>query len=177
MEVMVAVTDAGAPARAVAAAVSPAELWRPGSDLARLVAGCGRVDLLVACDEDPPTGPSVSDLDDPDDDPEPGATHLDEVPAALARLGLPGLRLHRLGLRAPLSAGCEADLVAALSELVGFDPEPGVCCVAPEPAPDDPNRTAVARAAERVARVYGLPVLRYRSGHLGVDLAAVADSA
>ena len=36
--------------------------------------------------------------------------------------------MHRLGLPGPLGPLAESDLVAALSELVGFDPEPGVYC-------------------------------------------------
>jgi hypothetical protein len=56
--------------------------------------------------------------------------------------------------------GAEADLVAAMSELVGFDPEPGVYCLAPTPS--DPGRVAAARAAQRIAQVYGIPLLRYR---------------
>jgi hypothetical protein len=62
----------------------------------------------------------------------------------------------------------EDDLVAALSELVGFDPEQGVYCLAPAPSPTDPARTAVDRAARRIALVYGIPLLRYRCLELSV---------
>ena len=96
------------------------------------------------------------------------------VPDAIARPAqgafLPGafLRLHHLGLPAPLSPLSEPDLVAALSELVGFDPEPGVYCLAPALAPADVHRSALTSAARRIAQVYGLPLLRYRSLELAV---------
>lgn len=146
--------------RAVAVTVSPMELLRPESDLARLVEGFPQVELLVAVDD------GYSDASDADDD------HLDrageELRANAARLGLAGLALHRLGLPDPLPATAEDDLVAALSELVGFDPEPGVYCLAPAPAPADPARTAINRAAQRIAQVYGIPLLRYRCLELAV---------
>ncbi|GEL18702.1 hypothetical protein [Pseudonocardia asaccharolytica] len=169
-----------APTRLVAIAVSPMELLRPESELARLVAG-GVTDLLVAS-EDGSTGPRITsyfdypDYDDEDEDDEstePDRRGLDEVQAAVDRLDLPGLRLHRLGLRAPLGPDSEADLVAAMSELVGFDPEPGVYCLAPVPAPAEPSRAAVVRAAQRIAQIYGLPLLRYRC----LELSVVPDSA
>jgi hypothetical protein len=142
-------------ARAVAVTVSPMELLRPESHLAELIAGFAQVDLLVAADDT---------QTDPDDD-------LDqlgeELRASAARLELPGLALHRLGLPNPLPATAESDLVAALSELVGFDPEPGLYCLAPASA--DPARSAVERAVQRIARVYGIPLLRYR----GLELAVV----
>lgn len=164
--------------RLVAVAVTPGELRRPGSDLARLAAGVGQVDLLTACDGTPCREESVlrsyldypdygdcPDYDDPDTDdtggpPAPDAEAADDV-VATAGPELAQLRLHRLGLHAPLGPRFEPDLVAALCELVGFDPEPGVYCLAPLPTPDDPNQATVARAAERVAQVYGLPMLRY----------------
>ena len=59
-------------------------------------------------------------------------------------------------------------MVAAISELVGFDPEPGVYCLAPNPTAADPGRTVVNRAAQRIAQVYGIPLLRYRCLELSV---------
>lgn len=111
------------------------------------------------------------DLDDLDDD------DGDELRAEVARLGLSGLQLHRLGLSGPLVPSVEQDLVAALSELVGFDPEPGVYCLAPAPAPGDPARTVINQAVQRIAQVYGLPLLRYRCLELSVVGGAAADSA
>ena len=144
--------------RAVAVTVSPMELLRPESDLARLVAGFPQVELLVAADDG-------NQGTDPDDDLDREGEELRE---SAARLGLPGLVLHRLGLPNPLPATAESDLVAALSELVGFDPEPGVYCLAPAPAPADPARSIVDRAVQRIARVYGIPLLRYRCLELAV---------
>jgi hypothetical protein len=163
--------------RVVAVTVSPMELLRPESDLARLAEGFTRIDILVAGDDaaSPDSGPlsgfgsahdhvgydtGYDDGDDYDDDWFDSAAA--EVRAGIDRLGLPGLQLHRLGLCRPYPATAEDDLVAAMSELVGFDPEPGVYCLAPVPDPDDPTRTTIIRAAQRIAQVYGIPLLRYR---------------
>ncbi|MCE0765628.1 hypothetical protein LWC35_22370 [Pseudonocardia kujensis] len=210
--------------RLVAVAVSPMELLRPESDLARLVADAGRVDLLLAR-ADAPAAPATpvpvppvpvppvslvspegvtslpvsldrvdvrfdgadapghvdewddldGDLDEYDDeygDDEYGEDDEDGdedgVAAAVEALGLQDVHVHRLGLPGRIGAAAEDDLVAALSELVGFDPEPGVYCVAPLPSPADPERTTVVAAVQRVVRVYGLPLLRYRSLELSV---------
>jgi hypothetical protein len=142
--------------RAVAVAVRPMELLRPESHLAELIAGIPQVELLVAADDCQP-------------DPEVDHDQLgEELRASAARLDLPGLALHRLGLPHPLPAAAEGDLVAALSELVGFDPEQGVYCLAPAPAPADPALAIVERAVQRIARVYGIPLLRYRCLELAV---------
>ena len=78
--------------------------------------------------------------------------------------------MHRLGLRTPLPTTAEADLVAALSELVGFDPEPGLYLLGPagEPGRAGAERAVVDRAVQRVAQVYGIPLLRYRCHELTV---------
>ncbi|WP_143030128.1 hypothetical protein [Pseudonocardia oroxyli] len=168
--------------RLVAVAVSPMELLRPESDLARIIGESGRVDLLIARDDAPPPaevpGPLVSpevvwvDPDDLDEDEDyPGFDEDDEddgVAAAVAALDLPDLRVHRLGLPGRLGPDAADMLVAALSELVGFDPEPGVYCVSPAPAPGDPERSAVVAAAQRIGRAYGVPMLRYKSLELSV---------
>lgn len=163
--------------RVVAVTVSPMELLRPESDLARLAEGFTQIDILVAGDDvaSPGFGPSsgfgsthdhagyaarYDDVDDYDDDWFDSAAA--EVRAGIDRLELPNLQLHRLGLRKPYPTTAEDDLVAAMSELVGFDPEPGVYCLAPVPVPDDPARAVVNRAAQRIAQVYGIPLLRYR---------------
>lgn len=146
--------------RAVAVTASAAELLRRESDLVRLAEGFPEVELLVAADHDGSADPGA----DPDDDDLDGPG--DELRADAARLGLPGLRLHRLGLPIPLPPGAEDDVVAALSELIGFDPEPGVYCLAPAPGPADPDSGALSRAAERIAQVYGIPLLRYRCPEL-----------
>jgi hypothetical protein len=187
--------------RLVAVAVSPLELLRPGSDLARLIGEAGRVDLLVARDEvdldrdcagvttlgcgdapgtevvlDPAVladGPGAEDLDedlDEDYDGDEDEDDEDHVLMAVADLGLPDLHLHRLGLPGRVGAAAGADLLAALSELVGFDPEPGVYLVAPTPSPSDPERSTIVEIANRLARVYGIPMLRYG----GLELSVVA---
>ncbi len=165
--------------RVVAIAVSPMELLRPGSDLLDEIRDAGYVDLLLVCEDEPVPDPSpvcvlgggplttpdtADDLDDMDED----ADDADDVRAAVAQLGLDELHVHRLGLRPPLGTAADGDLVAALSELVGFDPEPGVQCLAPVPLPTDPARAAIERAVWRIAEVYGLPVQRYRCLELSV---------
>lgn len=165
--------------RFVAVSVSLLELLRPESDLVRLLDGVGPVDLLVACDDVPNAGPAplgvlgvgdavlVDDLDgddDPDDDEDPGEV----LRARVAELGLPGLVVHRLGLRPPLGPGAEGDLVAALSELVGFDPDPGVFLLGPAATGGEAGGTVVDRAVNRIAQVYGMPLLRYRCHELTV---------
>jgi len=167
--------------RVVAIAVSPMELLRPGSDLLRMINGAGYVDLLLACEDEPvaepsPVGvlgaggpdatqaPADDDADDDDDD----ADETDDLRAAADQLGLVELHLHRLALGAPLGAAAEPDLVAALSELVGFDPEPGVSVLAPASLPGDPQRSVIDRAVRQIVQVYGLPLQRYRCLELSV---------
>ncbi len=163
---------AGDDHRVVAVATSAEELLRPDSDLRRLLAGVPQADLLLAADEPrlrlvrvPPPGPvEIDDLPpleldrhaiEPDPSPD---------PVRLTDLSLPGVRVHRLDLLLPLTGRAEDDLVAGLSELIGFDPEPGLVCLAPTPV--DPDGDVVSRAAERVAQVYGLPLRRFRCGAL-----------
>jgi hypothetical protein len=182
--------DASRCRRLVAIVDTAMELLRPESDLLRIIAGVSHVDLLVASIDSPPgatplhviSAPPSSAVDhraellwtvdpysaegtDDVDDVEDG--HRGEIDAEVARLGLPGLHVHHLDLRPPLGPGAEDDLVAALSELVGFDPEPGVYCLAPT-APNDLAHAPIATAAQRIARIYGLPLLRYRCLELAV---------
>jgi hypothetical protein len=169
--------------RVVAVAASATELLRPRSDLARILESFDRVDMLFVADEDehgggvvalPVAGVDVQsvdlddeqyfdDVDDADDDVDPGT----EIDRAIDAMGLSQVRPHRLGLPSAFGGEAETDIVAALSELVGFDPEPGVYCLAPAPA-GDPARQTVTRAARRIAQVYGLPLLSYRCMELAV---------
>ena len=166
--------------RVVAIAVSPMELLRPGSDLVRMIDGAGYVDLLLACEDEPVAEPSpvgvlgggaldpVDDADAWTDDYDDDTDEADELRTAAHLLGLDELHLHRLALPSPLGAAAEADLVAALSELVGFDPEPGVRVLAPAPVPTDPERVVLDRAVRQIVQVYGLPLQRYRCMELSV---------
>jgi hypothetical protein len=181
--------------RVVAVAAAPSALSHPGSDLVRAVRdlptadGPVPVDLLVVSADGPAAGAvgllagarldarlpgtalcaadllgAVDDADDDDDEDDERA--LAALRAAAAAAGVSGLALHRLGLRAPWPSTAEDDVVAALSELIGFDPEPGVGLLAPAAADDDPDGgpAVLDRAVRRLATVYGLPLLRYR-GH------------
>jgi hypothetical protein len=150
--------------RAVAVVVDAMELLRPQSDLVRMLAGFDEVDVLVAAECPAPDLDDGGDDDGDGDDLDDAAP--DELGERLAELDLPRLNTSRLGLRTPFAPTAEDDLVAALSELVGFDPEPGVYCLAP--ADLDPARAVVNRAAQRIAQVYGLPMMRYRSLELSV---------
>lgn len=174
--------------RIVAVAVSPMELLRPGSDLMQMIDGAGYVDLLFACEDGSVADPSPVGMlgggaldaargawaDDPDDDldlvddADDADEQVTDLRAAADRLGLDELHLHRLALPQPLGATAEPDLVAALSELVGFDPEPGVRVLAPAAVPGDPQRTAIDRAVREIVQVYGLPLQRYRCLELSV---------
>src|SRR4051794_28029898 len=173
--------------RVVAVAVTPMELLRPGSDLVRMIAGAGYVDLLLACEDEPVADPSpvcrLGRAWDPDgsDQPVPARwtddeyledeaddDDVDDLLASANLLGLDELHLHRLALPAPLGAAAEPDLVAALSELVGFDPEPGVQVLAPASLPGDPQRAVIERAVLQIVQVYGLPLQLYRCLELSV---------
>lgn len=167
--------------RAVAVAGSATELLRPRSDLARLLKSFEHIDLLLVADEHQHGGgvvalpvagaPAVDavewdeqwDDDGVDDDDDPA----EETERAVAALGLPDVTLHRLGLSPAFGGDAEPDIVAALSELVGFDPEPGVYCLAPA-ADGEAAGGPVTRAARRIAQVYGLPLLSYRCLELSV---------
>ena len=182
--------------RMVAIVGTAMELLRPESDLLRIISSGVPVDLLVAAVDGPvdapgalgvlsgstvtPTwiGPSDGDgsvddgLDDdgnvdigPDDEDD---DHRAVLQSEIAALGLPDLHVHHLDLAGPITPNVEPDLIAAMSELVGFDPEPGVYCLAPEAAAGDVGRSAMAAAAQRIAQIYGLPLLRYRCLELAV---------
>jgi hypothetical protein len=160
--------------RVVAVAVDATELLRPASDLLRRATDAAYIDVLLAAelaavapaplgllDGSAPADPFDDGPADEDDD-----ERDDAVAAVFARLDVPELHVHRLGLRAATGPAAEDDLVAALSELVGFDPDPGVYLLGPSGAA--PARLGVQRAVQRVARVYGIPVLRYRCHELTV---------
>ncbi|MBV9921026.1 MAG: hypothetical protein JOY78_09295 [Pseudonocardia sp.] len=141
----------------MAIALDAVELLRPASDLARLLEGFGRVDVLLATEDLPVASLDGDSEDDPDDWVQDDQV-VDEVKMATAALGHADLEVHRLALRPPVGPEAEDDLVAALSELIGFDPEPGVYCLAPATPADG----VLVRAIRRIARTYALPLLHYR---------------
>ncbi|MEQ3554210.1 hypothetical protein WIS52_27405 [Pseudonocardia nematodicida] len=167
--------DAARPRRLVAVALTEAEVVRTGTGLSVLPDGVGETDLLVVRTD--PAGPqrlvAPAEAEDyPADDAGPvgeagaGEPAPDPEPVTMPvpRIGAGRVRVHRLGLRWTVQDGDEDDLVAALSELVGFDPDEHTFCVAPATTGPvaDPEIEVVRRAVRRVARVYGLPVLPYR---------------
>lgn len=180
--------------RVVAVSVDATELLRPESDLVQLAAGARYVDVLLAREVGPvesaplgvlagarepaplfaepstvvagvDDGPADAD-DESDDDPDDAVDDVRALLADVALLAGPEVHVHRLGLPGIAGAAAESDLVAALSELVGFDPESGVYLLGP--AGGGPERAVVQRAVQRVAQVYGIPVLRYRCLELTV---------
>lgn len=189
-------TGAVAARRAVAIAVGAMEMLRPRSDLVRLLASFDSIELLLVADDRSREGGIVPlstdhaiggpddasrvvdlaaldlDVDDGDIDDEMDEDDPDDDPAEAILLGIAGLGLnavtvHRLGFPDTFGAEAEGDVVAAVSELVGFDPEPGVYCLAPVAGLDE-GRATVGRAAQRIAQVYGIPLLRYRCFELSV---------
>lgn len=81
--------------------------------------------------------------------------------AAYRTLGLTGVRRYRLGLPGGCVEAAEHDVMAAVSELVGFaDPE-GLWCLAPWELDGHPDHDAVGRAAATACSAYRLPLLRY----------------
>lgn len=148
------------PRRLVAVALTAAESARAGGPLAALSGATGETDLLVVRDDPAGTRRPLT----PAEARELLAAEGDVEDVPVEALPVERVRVHRLGLRWAVQDGDEADLVAALSELVGFDPDDDTWCVAPAPAGPvaDPEIEVVRRAVRRVARVYGLPVLPYR---------------
>jgi len=104
-------------------------------------------------------------LDPPDDDlagedvvdPDEAAAE-----AAYRALGLTVVRRHRLGLPDGGVAGVEADVVGAISEIVGFaDDRAGLCVLAPWSGDGDDDHEAAGRAAEIVTAAYRVRLVRW----------------
>jgi LmbE family N-acetylglucosaminyl deacetylase len=88
-------------------------------------------------------------------------TGAEYLAAAYRALGLTGVRRYRLGLPGGCVEAAEHDVLAAVSELVGFaDPE-GLWCLAPWELDGHPDHDAVGRAAATACSAYQLPLLRY----------------
>jgi LmbE family N-acetylglucosaminyl deacetylase len=121
------------------------------------------------------------DLDDPDtldlvlarlegivpedgDDAGEGGADPEEVALADAyrALGVAEVRRHRLGLPDAGLSRCEADVVGALSEIVGFVDDPhGLCVLAPWSGDGDDDHEAAGRAAEIVCAAYRVRLVRW----------------
>ena len=72
---------------------------------------------------------------------------------------------HRLALSAPLRVEHTDDMVAAASELIGFDPEPGVLCLVPGPGDGPcgvrPDHQAVHAAVAIIGTAYRIRVMGF----------------
>ncbi len=96
-------------------------------------------------------------LDDDDLDPDEAAAE-----AAYRALGLTVVRRHRLGLPDGGVAAAESDVVAAISEIVGFSDDPGgLCVLAPWSGDGDDDHEAAGRAAEVVTAAYRVRLVRW----------------
>ncbi|MEJ2867438.1 PIG-L family deacetylase [Actinomycetospora sp. OC33-EN08] len=102
-------------------------------------------------------GASGDDPDDSDTDPDEAAAE-----AAYRALGLSVVRRHRLGLPDGGVAEAESDVVAAISEIVGFSDDPGgLCVLAPWSGDGDDDHEAAGRAAEVVTAAYRVRLVRW----------------
>ncbi|MHC1563379.1 PIG-L deacetylase family protein [Actinomycetospora sp. C-140] len=125
--------------------VRPDDLTDPDT-LASVLA---RLDRAGPEDDDVVDGPGV--------DPEEA-----ELTAAYEALGVAEVRRHRLGLPDGGLAGCEADVLGALSEIVGFVEDPhGLCVLAPWSGDGDDDHEAAGRAAETVCAAYRVRLVRW----------------
>jgi LmbE family N-acetylglucosaminyl deacetylase len=100
------------------------------------------------------------DSEDPDED----LVDAEEtqLAAAYEALGVVEVRRHRLGLPDAGLSGCEADVVGALSEIVGFAEDPhGLCVLAPWSGDGDDDHEAAGRAAEIVCAAYRVRLVRW----------------
>ena len=112
----------------------------------------GRLDDRLGALDDEPDGPG----DEPADPDEAAAE------AAYRALGLTVVRRHRLGLPDGGVAEVEADVVGAISEIVGFADDPtGLCVLAPWSGDGDDDHEAAGRAAEIVTAAYRVRLVRW----------------
>jgi LmbE family N-acetylglucosaminyl deacetylase len=137
--------DAGGPA--------PWSVGAPGTvTLDDLLAG--RLDDRLGALDDDPDAPGE---DDRGLDPDEAAAE-----AAYRALGLAVVRRHRLGLPDGGVAAVEADVVGAISEIVGFADDPaGLCVLAPWSGDGDDDHEAAGRAAEIVTAAYRVRLVRW----------------
>jgi LmbE family N-acetylglucosaminyl deacetylase len=114
-------------------------------------------DLVAGRLDDELTGDDSEDAADDAADPDEAAAE-----AAYRALGLSVVRRHRLGLPDGGVAAAEADVVGAISEIVGFDDDPsGLCVLAPWSGDGDDDHEAAGRAAEIVTAAYRIRLVRW----------------
>jgi LmbE family N-acetylglucosaminyl deacetylase len=114
-------------------------------------------DLVAGRLDDELTGDDADGAGDDAVDPDEAAAE-----AAYRALGLSVVRRHRLGLPDGGVAAAEADVVGAISEIVGFDEDPsGLCVLAPWSGDGDDDHEAAGRAAEIVTAAYRVRLVRW----------------
>ncbi|HEY2203683.1 MAG TPA: PIG-L family deacetylase [Pseudonocardia sp.] len=145
------------------------ELCAVGGLLASLAAARKDVRVLAVTDGDAATdgprydGPAHSrdGAANGSDDGAWNARRARALAAAYQHLGLdPGIR-YRLALGSGQVRRAEHDVLAALSEVLGYVDRCGLVCVAPWPGDSDPDHAAVGRAAMVAARAYHARMLHY----------------
>jgi LmbE family N-acetylglucosaminyl deacetylase len=138
----------------VAGAHLDEELCAAGGLLSSLAASGARVRVLAVTD-----GDGACDVDPS------GATRLRSRRARLSRayqlLGLNLSMRYRLGLRCGTLERGEADVLAALSELLGFADPTGLLCLAPWIYDTHSDHAAVGRAATLACQAYRARLLYY----------------
>ena len=133
---------------------------RVPDDVRALTHGALLDDLL----EDEPTDdePDPEDLPDPEDVPAREAYRALGIGDAADDGALAVVRRHHLGLPDGAVAAHEADVVAAVSEIVGFVADPaGLCVLAPWSSDGDSDHEAAGRAAEVVCAAYRVRLVRW----------------
>lgn len=135
----------------VAAAHSGEELCAAGGLLASLAADSVGVRVLVVTDE----------VSDPDQAPVPLGRRRVRLACAYQLLGLDPASRCRLGLDHVTGEAGEADVLGAVSELLGFAEPAGLLCLAPWIQDTHPDHAAVGRAATLAARAYHARLLYY----------------
>jgi LmbE family N-acetylglucosaminyl deacetylase len=128
-----------------------------GGLVAALVRGGTTIDVLAVTDGDGALDGSVE-----------SSTHAELLrrrgrqPGGYRLLGAPRVRVHRLKLPSGKVSDGEPDVVAALSELLGFDTDlSSVVCLAPWERDGHPDHDAVGRAAELACHAYRTRLVRY----------------
>jgi LmbE family N-acetylglucosaminyl deacetylase len=129
------------------------ELCAAGGLLASLAASSAEIRVLAVTDGDGASRPDRG-----------AAARLGRRRARLAvayqLLGLDPER-YRLGLRCGRVAGAEGDVLAAISELLGFADPAGLLCLAPWIHDTHPDHAAVGHAATRACQAYRTRLLYY----------------